>query len=290
MRRAIASLAVAAIVPLGIVQAQTAQELVEMPGHGLQHDSAWALYESLRGQAGGGDRLQWASLPDWTGIYTKVGGPGYETGRPPGAAPTARLTPEYQARFDEARARAVEGVVFDPLSVCAPSGYPRWLSSGYLREFVVTPDQTWMMNETDNETRRVYTDGRGHPQPENVYPIVHGDSIGFWDDGRLIVHTNQISAGVYGRNLLEKSDQLETVEIWQKQGNGDLTVDVWHYDPPVLLEPWHVRHTYELLNDPDRQMRIRYWYCTENQNNAVYRTEEGGTAYTDLDFLTGDDQ
>lgn len=286
----IARLALVALASVGAVQAQTAGERAETAGLGQQYESAWAHYETLREQAGGGDRLEWASLPDWSGIYTKLGGPGYETGRPRGIATTANLTPEYRARFDEAQARAAEGVVFDPLSVCAPSGYPRWLSSGYLREFVVTPGQTWMMNETDNETRRVYTDGRGHPHPENAYPIVHGDSIGFWDGGRLIVHTNQISAGVYGRNMLEKSDRLETVEIWQKQENGDLTVDVWHYDPPVLLEPWHVRHSYGLVDDQDRQMRIRYWYCTENQNNAVYRTEEGGTQYTDLDFLTGDEQ
>ena len=137
MSREIASLVFAAIASLGIAQAQTAQELVDRAGLGLQHGSAWALYEYLREQAGGGDRLQWASLPDWTGIYTKVGGPGYETGRPPGAAPTARLTPEYQARFDEARARAAEGVVFDPAerlrTVRLPAMAQFWVSAGVCR-------------------------------------------------------------------------------------------------------------------------------------------------------------
>jgi hypothetical protein len=44
---------------------------------------------------------------------------------------------------------------------CAP-GYPRWLTEPFLREFVVTPDQTWLINEMVNDIRRIYTDGCDH--------------------------------------------------------------------------------------------------------------------------------
>lgn len=271
--------------PFSSLLAQDAMSRNELAALGQQYDTAWEMYEALREQAGGGDRLVWDSLPDWGGIWSKTGGPGYETGRRPGTPVSAKLTPDARARYDAERSRAAAGNNFDPLSACAPAGLPRWFSSGYLREHVVTPDQTWLMTEYTSEVRRIYTDGRAHPSPDYVYPLVHGDSIGFWDDGRLIIHTNQVSAGVYGRDMLEKSEALELVEIWQKQDNGELTVDVWHYDPPILAEPWHVRHTYAPTDDENGELRIRHWYCEENQNNQVYQTDSGGTDYSDLSFI-----
>ena len=41
---------------------------------GRQNDSAWSLYQSLKQAAGGGKRLNWEQLPDWSGLYTKTRG------------------------------------------------------------------------------------------------------------------------------------------------------------------------------------------------------------------------
>ena len=97
---------------------------------------------------------------------------------------TARLTPEYQARLEKRVADVKRGIEWDPISTCAPPGHPRWLTEPFLREFVPTPDQTWLINEMVNDIRRVYTDGRDHVPAEDRYPLYNGDSIGFWDGGR----------------------------------------------------------------------------------------------------------
>ena len=44
------------------------------------------------------------------------------------------------------------------------------------------------------------------------------------------------------------------------------------------------------LSDPDKSLRIRYWNCGENQNNAVFQTKDGGTQFQDLTFTKSDDK
>ncbi len=38
---------------------------------GRQFDTAEALYEALKQETGGGQKLEWENLPPWTGIYTR---------------------------------------------------------------------------------------------------------------------------------------------------------------------------------------------------------------------------
>jgi len=37
-----------------------------------QHKTAAELYQALRDQANGGKPLEWTSLPDWRGVYTRA--------------------------------------------------------------------------------------------------------------------------------------------------------------------------------------------------------------------------
>jgi hypothetical protein len=273
----------------GSVRAQDAAkpQMIEL---GRQHPTAAALYEALRARAGGGERPTRESAPDWSGIYTRArGGITFDPDQPPGAPPTATLTPEYQARLQRRIELADQGVEWDPISTCAPPGHPRWLTEPFLKEFVVTPDQTWLMNEMVNDVRRIYTDGRGHIPEEDRYPLYNGDSIGFWDGPRLVIHTNQLTSGIYQRRNPDYTDQVETVEIWEKVNDDLIEVDVWVYDPPALAEPWYTKQSYAKLDNPDKELRIRYWHCGENQNNAVFETQDGATQFRDFTFTDEDD-
>jgi hypothetical protein len=269
-------------------EAQDRQRMTEL---GLANRTAWDLYQYLKDEAGGGQRLEWDSLPDWTGIYTRGrGGLAFDPDQPPGGRPTAVLTPEYEARLNQRIELASQGIEWDPISTCAPPGHPRWLTEPFLKDFVVTPDQTYLINEMVNDIRRIYTDGREHPPEEDRYPLYNGDSIGFWDGDRLIIHTNQLMGGIYQRRQPDFTSQAETVEIWQKVDPDTIDVDVWVYDPPALAEPWYTRQSYRRLSNPDRSLRIRYWACTENPNNTVIETEEGATDFAGFTFTGGGDQ
>lgn len=267
--------------------AGTRERMIEL---GRQHKTAGALYQALKEQANGGRRLSATALPDWTGVYTRArGGITFDPDQPPGGLPTAKLTPEYHAKLLERIALADKGIEWDPISTCAPPGHPRWLAEPFLKEFIVTPDQTWLINEMVNDIRRIYTDGRGHVPEADRYPLYNGDSIGFWDGHKLVIHTNQLHEGIYQRRNPDYTNQVETVEIWEKVNDRTIEVDVWVFDPPALAEPWYTKQSYARLDDPDKSLRIRYWHCGENQNNAVVQTESGTTQFRDFTFTERDD-
>ena len=140
-----------------------------------------------------------------------------------------------------------------------------------------------------NEIRRVYTDGREHIPVDDRYPTFDGDSIGFWDGDRLVIHTTQLNSGQYTRGQPNHTEQVESVERWQKVDGQNIEVDVWVYDPPALTEAWYVKQLYPKLSNENRSLRIHYWHCFENQNNDVYETEEGGTQFRDFTFTDEDD-
>jgi hypothetical protein len=268
------------------------REREAMRALGLRHKTSWDLYQALRQEAGGGKRLTPNEVPDWTGLWVWNSNRGFlfDPDTPQGVVTTARLTPEYQRKLDEELARINEGIEYDPISSCAPPGHPRWLAIPFLREFIVTPDQTWLSSETVNNVRRIYTDGRDHIPEVDRYPLYYGDSIGFWNNQLLTIHTNQLRAGIYQRGNPEYTDHVETVEIWEKVDDRTVEVDVWVYDPPALVEPWYVKQRYSKITDDDKQLRIRYWDCLENPNNTVYKTQEGSTQFKDFTFTKSDDR
>jgi hypothetical protein len=272
--------------PAGSIPQRTKEQNAEL---GRRHKTAWDLYQALKAEAKGGQRLTPATMPDWSGVYSRPADKGFtfDPDTPAGAVTTAKLTPEYQAKLEKRVADVKRGIEWDPISACAPPGHPRWLTEPFLREFVPTPDQTWLINEMVNDIRRVYTDGRDHVPQEDRYPLYNGDSIGFWDGGSLVVHTNQLQGGIYQRQNPDYTDQVETVEIWRKADAATLVADVWVYDPPALSEPWYVQQRYAKLSDPEKALRIRYWNCAENQNNAVSQTQDGTTQFNGFTFDKG---
>ena len=256
---------------------------------GLAHKTAGGLYASLKKAAGGG-RVSppYAQLPDWSGLWTSGGG-GSLFGRAPGGA-MPKLTPKAAEVLKIGADLTAKGIAYDEnLSECGPPGYPRWLAIPFLREFIVRPEQTWLSSETVNNVRRIYTDGRGHPSPADAFPLYYGDSIGFWDGPRLVIHTTQLMARSMGRNQPEQSEQMETVEIWEKTVPGVITADVWLWDPALYTEPWYMQRRYTQVANPDHALRMNYWHCGENPNNDVHKTPDGNTQYTDFTFTSGDD-
>ena len=231
-------------------------------------------------------------MPDWTGIWTREAQPFFwdpdQTSMT--ALPTAKLTPEHERLLRDKLDKVAKGIEFDPLSNCEPAGMPRWLVEPFLKEFVVTPQQVYLINEMQNEMRRVYTDGRDHPSEADAYPLWEGDSIGFWNGDKLVIHTSQMRAGQYQRIQPFYTEQVETVEIWQKTDPTTMVVDVWAFDPPALREPWYTRQVYKQLSNDDASLRIRYWNCGENQNNAVEKTETGTSDFSNFTFTDKDDR
>jgi len=270
---------------------QTAAEWQGRHDMALTYHSLEDFYNALKKEAASKPK---APLPDWSGIWSADKLDTFGTGclggsqcyfrpGPGGVAP--KLTPVALAELKEGAERDAKGLIYDDnLSTCGPAGFPRWLTEPFLREQIVTPNETWVLTEQMNEIRRIYTDGRGHTPEADRYPLPEGDSIGFWDGQKLVIHTNQLQSRPMGRNQPTQSEQMETVEIWEKTDANTITIDVWLFDPRLYLEPWYVQRRYALLPNPDKNLRIRYWDCSENPNNDVTKTQDGGTDFKGFTF------
>ena len=257
---------------------------------GRDFKSGAELYAALKARARGGEPLSLDDMPDWTGFWQRVGPPLFDPAQKPGELTTAKLKPEALADLERRRELSKQGIEYDPLSNCSAPGFPRWLAIPFLREFIVTPGQTYLFSETMNNLRRVYTDGRDHPPAADAYPLHYGDSIGFWTGHTLVIHTSQVRAGIFHRNDPKYSEQLDAVEVWNKVDPDTIGVDVWVYDPETLLEPWYVRQTYKQVSNQDGALRLNYWYCGENPNNTVVETGEGSSQFGSFTFTKRDEK
>jgi len=86
-----------------------------------------------------------------------------------------KLTPVAIAELKHGQEMTAKGQIYDDnLSTCGPAGFPRWLTEPFMREQIVTPDETWVLTEQANEIRRIYTDGRGTRQSETAIPCRRG--------------------------------------------------------------------------------------------------------------------
>jgi hypothetical protein len=238
---------------------------------------SWAEYEDLKTKAHGGTKVTWATLPDWSGLWSRVFGIGFnfDPSQKTQFGATASLTPEYQQRFDKKLADYKKGIEWDPLSSCLPVGYPRWLAEPFLKEFILRPEEAWLVNEQEAEIRRIYTDGRPHIRDEDAYPVWEGDSIGFWSGDTLVIHTNHVKHGQFMRQQPDYSDELTTVEQWRQVAPGLIQDIVDIYDPVALTKPWRVVQQYTKDRTPD--LRMNHWSCEENNN--VVKEPDGSTKF-----------
>lgn len=279
LRATAAMIVLAAAAPAVVATTAAAQPVQRLqpppPPLPKQYASSWEHYQADKAAAKGGTKKTFAQLPDWTGVWTHTSGFAVDPSMPRDKI-ADMLTPPYRKKYLDKLAAVAKGVEFDPLSLCLPAGYPRWLLEPFLREWVLRPEEAWLIAEQQAEVRRVYTDGRGHVPEDEAYPLWEGDSIGFWDGDTLVIHTNHLKAGMYQRLEPDFSEQVSTVERLRKVDNDTIEDIVTIYDPEALVKPWHVRHVYSRVKEP-KDLRINHWSCEENNN--VVKTSEGSSDF-----------
>jgi hypothetical protein len=246
-------------------------------------------YEFLRRLHKGGTRHTYTTVPKWEGLWSaagntqaalfvKAGAPATGgAGNPFGGGEIIPgvLTPAYEAAF---KMRRDLGADYDRLTSCEPAGYPRWLLEPYVREFVNTPTQSWWLNDLGNDTRRIYID-QEHKNIDATHSP-EGDSVGFWVDDMLIVHTVDIYPNDYFRGQPPTSNQFESVEVWRmiELANGEprLSVNVTFYDELSLVRPVTATYTFRRNTAlEDAGYRMRHWECESNENSFLVTDEKG---------------
>ncbi len=171
------------------------------------------------------------------------------------------IVPQIKRLIDEEKA----GRPFLVLSHCLPHGMPSWmLITHNAFEFLTTPGRITMLGEVDgNRMRRIYMDGRAHPDDPDL--TLHGNSIGHWDSDVLVIDTTAIAPQAY----------IATSEAVGIPNNGDMhIVERLHlaqpnvlYDdleitaPKVLTGTWKTTRIFRRY--PDRHYEIIEGECEQ---------------------------
>jgi hypothetical protein len=142
-------------------------------------------------------------------------------------------------------------------------------------EILFTPGRVTMLGESDgNRLRRIYTDGRGHPEDGEL--TFHGHSIGHWESDTLVVDTINALPQTY----------IAISEAIGVPNNGDMriterihlaTPDILHDDleivaPKILTAPWKTTRIF--FRQRARKFDIVEGVCL--QGNYSERVDESG--------------
>jgi hypothetical protein len=232
-----------------------------------------------------------ADLPDWSGAWTRASGGFFEATPeqaleppPPADSPRRRppYTPAFTAVFEENLKRIAADRFPDPISVCGtPAGWPRMLQLPDAYEFVVRPEQTWLLSENGPNIVRIYTDGRSHPPADELWPTYTGSNVGRWDGQTLVFRSIGLKgagATILGRNGLVMSDRLEVTTRIRLIERDRLLVTLVLEDPEALTRPWPVAFTYTRL---PAGSTVYDYACAENNRNPI--TPDGRTLTLDPD-------
>jgi hypothetical protein len=171
------------------------------------------------------------------------------------------ILPQVQRLVAEEKA----GRPFLVFSHCLPHGMPSWMLITHNPfEFLTTPGRITMLGEVDgNRMRRIYMDGRPHPDDPDL--TLHGHSIGHWEGDVLVIDTTAIAQQAF----------IAVSEAVGIPNNGDMHIverlhlakpDVLHDDleitaPKVLTATWKTTRIFRRY--PDRHYEIIEGECEQ---------------------------
>ncbi len=230
-------------------------------------------------------------LPDWSGVWQMVGNTVFDqaTKTPangvaglPGTTEAVPYNAEWRKKYEANMARVAADRFPDPVTACStPSGFPRDLNTPDTNEFVVRPEQSWILTENGPNVVRIYTDGRPHLTPDEIWPTYSGDSVGHWEGDTLVFDTIGVKGWPYqiiDRTGAISSDQLHVVTRMRKIDDKTIEADMTLTDPVAFTGPWHVVKRFRKLPVGSRAYD---YVCAENQRNVVTPSGKTLTLGTD---------
>ena len=133
----------------------------------------------------------------------------------------------------------------DPSNSCYPPGPTRIFTIPRPIEIRQTTQVVYLLSETDHWVRRIYVDGRGHP---DGYPSSWmGHSIGKYEGNTLVVDTAAINDTTWIDTLGHPhSDALHLVERFRLLNHDTLEIEVTFDDPKSYTKPWTGKKIYQL--------------------------------------------
>ena len=166
----------------------------------------------------------------------------------------APFTPQAAERYKNLDRAALDT---GPSSRCLPPGIAFLMVMPYAFEIIQIPGRVLTFHEFGNYVRQIFTDGRGHTDPD---PTWLGHSIGRYEGDTLVVDTIGFNGKAWlDQTGLQGSDALHTVERFRRTGS-ELDYSIMLEDPKTFTRPWTAQATFKLQPN----FNIVEFVCLEN--------------------------
>jgi hypothetical protein len=158
---------------------------------------------------------------------------------------------------------------------CLPGGGPIGVTGGssyFPLEVIQKDKQVTFIQEYQNQVRRVYLDGRGHPK--DLDPMWYGHSVGHWEGDTLVVDTVRVKQGTINGsnatvNVLETdkdprlpfSPAMHLVERFRMLEGGKFLENTMTIEDPVMYtKPLTFKKYWKRADD----LQMYEYICAEN--------------------------
>ena len=170
-----------------------------------------------------------ADEPDFSGYWRRI------NDEPFGASWPENLPYTEEGRQAEARRNTEE----DGIHNCM-IGFGRTLNT-FAREILQDADRITILYDYDSKIRRIYMDGRGHP--EDFRPTMMGHSIGRWEDSTLVIETiGMLPDYIGGASGYPHSGEATVIErmslVEGEDGEEIRKTEITVIDPLYYTESW----------------------------------------------------
>jgi len=213
--------------------------------------------------------------PDWDGYYNTRGlqQQQWSFGNNVQAGTLMQvLTPEYRRRFTQALYHvAVSNSAQWVSSTCYPEGIIRWWAQGIRDvQVTVTPHQVQLLSGTALNILRQVLIGQKHV---SLIAQWYGETVGFWDEETLVAWTDHIQGWTMSHALPEFSSELEAVEVYRRDENRNLHLEITLYDPEAFVAPLRLEALYLYLDGPQSERRYQWKECQQSLWNVDGRLQ-----------------
>ena len=206
--------------------------------------------------------------PDLSGVWEVT--MGVRTRPGPGTAEMPALTPEYAQKLADFKAAQAKGEEEEsPQANCVPPGMPGIMNQPYPMDLLFTPGTVTIVIEAYSQTRRIFMDGRKHPDdPDLTY---NGHSIGHWEGDTLVVDSIGFTpdTALGPSQGYRHSDRMHIVERLRLTAPDTLEVVTTVDDAKALTKALSSTKVLKRHRDWD----IAEYICEQNNRNLA--TDKG---------------
>lgn len=180
--------------------------------------------------------------------------------------------PEWEQKAQDAQKRAPPPRPAEVVKHCASDGFPGVMESfapdGMFQVVIAQAETLFLF--PGGEVRQIYTDGRKHPEPDDLWPTLIGDSVGHWAGATLVIDTIARKAGPIAAlplpGMAVLSDQAHFTERLRLLDANTLQNDLTIDDPQRFSHPWQITIRYKRVTDVNRMITTN---CTENDRDTT---------------------